>query len=192
MQSSLWNNLWSVAGLFDDIQLACHNVFVSLVYVLYSSTVIGIGLILLFIVLLLFYQCVIRDNKLFWIWIWIWYTTGIWLFCLKANIRCSGCSPLGENNCEKGLLCYRSQYYYTSASHPACLLGLTHSNGYIRFRMWILMNMLDQNQNCDFHSCLFIMRDECIINSLYCIGFCINDLIGKYIRRLVSIELRAT
>ena len=42
------------------------------VYTLYSSTVIGIGLILLFIVLLLFYQCVIRDNKLFWIWIWIW------------------------------------------------------------------------------------------------------------------------
>ena len=48
MQSSLWNNLWSVAGLFGDIQLACHNVFVSRVYVLYSSTVIGIGLILLF------------------------------------------------------------------------------------------------------------------------------------------------
>ena len=44
MQSSLWNNLWSVAGLFDDIQLACQNVFVSRVYVLYSSTVIGIGL----------------------------------------------------------------------------------------------------------------------------------------------------
>ena len=65
MQSSLWNNLWSVAGLFDDIQLACHNVFISRVYVLYSSTVIGIGLILLFIVLLLFYQCVIRGNKLF-------------------------------------------------------------------------------------------------------------------------------
>ena len=34
MQSSLWNNLWSVAGLFDDIQLECHNVFVSRVYVL--------------------------------------------------------------------------------------------------------------------------------------------------------------
>ena len=67
MQSSLWNNLWSVAGLFDDIHLliACHNVFVNRVYVLYSSTVIGIGLISLFIVLLLFYQCVIRDNKLF-------------------------------------------------------------------------------------------------------------------------------
>ena len=67
MQSSLWNNLWSVAGLFDGTQLACHNVFVSRVYMLYSSTVIGIGLILLFIVLLLFYRCVIRDNKLFWI-----------------------------------------------------------------------------------------------------------------------------
>ena len=43
MQSSLWNNLCSVAGLFADIQLACHNVFVSHVYVLNSSTVIGIG-----------------------------------------------------------------------------------------------------------------------------------------------------
>ena len=36
MQSSLWNNLWSVAGLFDGNQLACHNVFVSRVYALYS------------------------------------------------------------------------------------------------------------------------------------------------------------
>ena len=34
-------------------------------------TVIGIWLILLLIVLLLHYQRVIRDNKLFWIWIWI-------------------------------------------------------------------------------------------------------------------------
>ena len=42
MQSSLWNNLWSVAGLFDDIQLACHNELVSRVYVLYSLTVIGV------------------------------------------------------------------------------------------------------------------------------------------------------
>ena len=50
---------------------SCFNVFVSYVYMLYNSTVIGIGLILLFIVLLLYHQCVIRDDQLFWIWIWI-------------------------------------------------------------------------------------------------------------------------
>ena len=48
------------------------NVFVSCIYMLYNSTMSGIGLILLFIVLLLFFQRVIRDNKLFWIWIRTW------------------------------------------------------------------------------------------------------------------------
>ena len=66
---SQWNNNHLIY-LFDDIQISMFNVFISCVYVLYNSAVIGIGLILLFIALLLYYHCVIRDNKLFWIWIW--------------------------------------------------------------------------------------------------------------------------
>ena len=75
--------------------VACFNVFASCVCVLYNSIVIGIGLILLFIVLLLHYQCVIKDNKLVWIWICEFYVLmGImaWMLgrCLSNTHSLSG------------------------------------------------------------------------------------------------------
>ena len=62
-------NLCDLVGLpgsyYTGSTTACFNVLVSCVYVLYNSTVICIGLVLLSIVLLLYYQCVIRENILF-------------------------------------------------------------------------------------------------------------------------------
>ena len=64
---------------------ASFHVFVSCVCVISfypDSTVIGIWVD--FIVLLLFYKCVIRDNKL--VWIWIWMSSMLRLF-LKFSVQ---------------------------------------------------------------------------------------------------------
>ena len=71
VQPSWWPETTIVYKSYN-IQISMFYIFLSCVFVLYNSNVIGFGSILVFIVLLLCYQCIVRGNKLFWIWIWIW------------------------------------------------------------------------------------------------------------------------
>ena len=68
----LYYELWRRADVYFQMLLKCYsnpdNCICQLLCYLYCLLCV----LMLFIVLLLFYQCVIRDNKLFWIWIWIW------------------------------------------------------------------------------------------------------------------------
>ena len=59
------------------------------------------------------------------------YTTGSWLFCLQAKIRCSGCSPLGEKIIVKQDCTIAAYATAPCITRPSAAITLIECNVYI-------------------------------------------------------------